>query len=682
MPTANAQEEEFTTTIKTRGRYVEGKGIELRFFPDKPAILNTGLQSGFVIERAIGETGDFAEIARVQPFSDAEWEAAITAAEPGSETQDYLDLAWNFLQSATTPAGGAFNFQEGISSMRQQKAEEDFEYAVFVLSAIREAQVAEALGLSYLDADVEAGISYVYRVSIVESHPLYSVVSEPFVIEASKNENEFSNEIYVYEGDTELNFAWEETARLSGYYVERMGPGEDSFSLLNDAPLYNLSGKLNDQEGRGGYRDENLENYERYIYRFYANNIFGERVLVDEIEAMPRDRTPPGQPYLQKPEHVAPREVEILWEMNDVPAEDLMGFAVGRSATPEGNFSVLNGSLLNKESRSFIDTSFVEGARNYYVVQAIDTAFNVSSSLPVSVMLIDTIPPVQPVFESGIIDSTGVVTLSISKNTERDLMGYRIFRANDPEHEFSVVDESFVEIDTLNQEIQVVFNDTVTLNSLTPYIYYRTKALDFNYNQSSFSDIMKIERPDTIPPTTPVFKRVINRANEIELHFALSQSKDVEAHQLYRKGNMEEPWEVYAALETTQQIFVDSLARQGVIYYYSLRARDNSELYSDFAKAVYGKAYDDGVRPVVDDLSLEMQEGTVTLSWNYEQMDENTFFVIYKTDQQGRLISHGRSDSLEFSETINPDEVAGYAVRTYTADGGQSRLSDQVVYEP
>jgi len=682
LPALNAQEDEFTTTIKTRGRYVEGTGIELRYFPDKRATLDEGLQTGFIIERATGESDDFVEIARLQPYTDEEWEAAINAAEAGSETQDYLDLAWNFLQSATEPSGGTFNFQEGISDMRQQKADEDFEYAVFVLSSVREAEVAEALGLSFIDEDVEPDKSYTYRVNLVGSVPLYTVVPAPFTIEAIVDEENFTNEIYFFEGDTEINFAWAETENLSGYFVERMGPGEKNFTRLNEAPLYNLSGQLDYAEARGSYRDENLENYQTYQYRFYANTLFGERVLVDELEAMPRDRTPPGQPFLEKPEHVAPREVSITWEMNEVPAEDLMGFAVARSNQPEGDFGLIHGSLLDKNTRSFTDTSFVSGDRNYYVVQAVDTAFNVSSSLPVSVMLIDTVPPVQPVFESGTIDSTGVVTLTISKNEERDLMGYRIFRANDPEHEFSVIDENFVEIDTLSHEIQLVFTDTVTLNSLTPSIYYRTKALDFNYNQSPFSDIMQIERPDTIPPTTPVFKRVINRTDEVELHFALSESKDVVAQQLYRKEDMEAPWEFYAGLETTQQIFVDSLAEQGTTYYYSLRAQDNSGLYSGYAKPVYGKAYDDGVRPTVTELTLDVEENTVTLNWNYEQMDENTFFVIYKTDAQGRLRSHRRSDELNFSEPLNTEEEVGYAVKTHTTDGGQSVMSEEVVYEP
>jgi uncharacterized protein len=674
--------EEFTSTIKTRGRFVEGKGVELRFFPNRKAILETGFRNGFIVEQQTNSTGDFTEIARLQPFTDAQWTQAINSAEPESETQDLLDLAWEFLKTAITPSGGSFNFEEGISAMRQQRADEDFQYAIFVLSAIREAKVAEALALSYTDADVVSGNTYTYRVSTVASHHLYTVVPEQFSIVASADNNQYTNEVYVYEGDTELNFAWEENENLTGTFIERKAPGETEFTPLNDAPLYNLSGQRNYAEGRGSYSDKELMNYQLYTYRFYANTLFGERVMFAELEAMPRDRTPPEQPYLENPQHIAPREVQLTWQMNETPAEDLMGFAVGRSSTPEGNFELLHSALLAKDVRSFIDTSFVGGARNYYVVQAVDTAFNVSSSFPVSVTLIDTIPPIQPVFQSGRIDSLGVVTLTVIKNPERDLMGYRLFRANDPEHEFSVIFENFVDIDTLNHEIQLVFNDTVTLNSLTPYIYYRIKALDFNHNQSDFSDIMVIERPDTIPPTTPVFKRLVNRTNEIELHFALSESRDVVAHQLYRKTDMAEPWETYANLEDGQQQFIDSMAVQGTTYYYSLRALDNSGLYSDFAHPVFGKAYDDGVRPAVGGLALSYEDGTITLRWNYDAMNDNTFFVVFKSDAQGRMVSHKRSNTLNFSEPARGNAAIRYAVRVHTNDGGQSVLSEEVVYEP
>ena len=109
--------EEFTSTIKTRGRYIEGKGVELRFFPDRKAILETGFRNGFIVERQTNSTGNFTEIARLQTFTDEQWTQAINAAEADSETQDLLDLAWEFLKSAIAPSG-----RSGASSTREKSS--------------------------------------------------------------------------------------------------------------------------------------------------------------------------------------------------------------------------------------------------------------------------------------------------------------------------------------------------------------------------------------------------------------------------------------------------------------------------------------------------------------------------------------------------------------------------------
>lgn len=671
--------DEFTTFIRIRGRYLENEGVELRFFPEKRLVMETGFREGFVIERSPGGEDQFEEVARLFPFEPDEWDQVMDGAE--GETYDWLDLARGYLEISRESRGGAFDFDSGIRDMRQQRADEDFDYAVFMLTAAREALVAEALGLSYTDADAEPGMSYTYRVLTATAPPVYNLEPAPYNIVAAPDENIYENPVYFYEGDTWINFVWEEDEQLALYEVERRNPGEDHFVKLTDAPLINLRGKDYEDVERGSFRDENLENYTLYTYRFYGQNIFGERILFAEVEAMPRDRTPPEPPRILTLEHHLPEEVLLEWEMNDPPAPDLMGFVVGRGESPEGDFEIVHPRLLSDQARSFTDTTFVEGQSNYYVVQAVDTAFNVSSSLPVAVTLIDTIPPAQPLWLSGTVDSLGVVTLEVEKNSEQDLMGYRLFKANDPDHEFSVIFEGFVDNDSLREEIPTLFTDTITLNSLTPKVYYKVKALDFNFNQSADSEMMVIERPDTIPPTTPVFKRVISRTDEIELHFALSGSNDVVSHGLYRKTDLSDPWEPYAALETGQTRYIDTEAAQEVTYYYSIRATDHSGLHSDFARPVYGKAYDDGVRPPVENLALVVADNGLILRWDYPSGDADTFFIVYAVDEQGRVRQYARTSELFVGGDPEQARNGGYAVKVFTADGGSSSLSETVALD-
>ena len=672
---------EFATSIEIGGRYVEGTGIELRYFPQKRVVLNTGFREGFVIERAVGDSDEFTEIARLLPFTEAQWDAIMDQAE--GESYDLLDLARGYLDIAQTEKGGTFDFETGIQDMRSQRADEDFEHAVFMLTAARDAAVAEALAMSFTDTDVTPGESYTYRVMTVADPPVYNLVPAPFSITAEADDTAYENEVFFYEGDTWINFFWVEDERLSLYTVERKDPGSDEFRLITSAPQLQLRGAGFDAFEHGSFRDEDLENYQAYTYRFYGQNLFGERILFAEVEAMPRDRTPPEPPRILTLEHHKPREVLLEWEMNDPPAPDLMGVVVARSHQVEGEYRIIHPELLPETTRSLIDTTFVEGQPNYYVIQAVDTAFNVSSSLPVAVTLIDTIPPVQPVFLSGEVDSSGVVTLIVEKNEEPDLMGYRLFRSNDPDHEFSVIFEGFVDDDSLRHEIPVVFSDTITLNSLTPEVYYKVRALDFNFNQSEFSDVLAIARPDTIPPITPVFKRVVTGPDVVELEFAPSGSRDVALQTLYRKTSMLEPWLLRDTLSVGQTAFSDTLVTQGTMYYYSLRAVDVSGNWSDYAHPVSARPYDSGVRPPVENLQamLDEENGMIRLTWNYQLNGDDVFFVIYRQDDRGHFIQHRRTAERHFEERNREGSRTVYAVKAFTTDGGQSRLSEALVIQ-
>ncbi len=669
---------EFDVAIKIQGRYVEDQGIELRLFPQNKALLDAGLRSGFVIERSIAGENNFTEIDRISPWTEQQWMEALSLEAEDSETYNIIALAMDFQQTSSEPSVDAFDFDQGIGDMKQQKSDEDFEYMIFMLTALREPTAAQGLALSYLDTQVNQDQTYVYRASTIEQPEIYQTVPSPYSMEASTETIDYSQEVFVHEGDGEISFIWDESELLFGFDVERRDPGETAFVKINDAPIYTLRHRKSDEPVRNGYLDENLVNYQRYSYHFYGRNVFGERIRFASVDAMPRDRTPPEQPRMTRLDHVAPREVLIEWEMNTPPAPDLFAFIVARADAHDGDFELIHPDPLPADTRSFTDTTFTEGQKNYYIVQAVDTAFNISTSLPSAVTLIDTIPPVVPVWKSGDIDSLGVVTLQVERNPEEDLMGYRLFRANDPEHEFSVIFEGFVDDDSLQYQIQTVFKDTVTLNSLTPRIYYKVKALDFNFNESEHSEMMVIERPDTIPPTTPVFKRVVSRTNEIELHFALSESRDVASHELYRITDMQGPWELYSLLDNDQEVFTDTLAVQDTTYYYSLRAIDQNENYSEFARPVFGKAYDDGVRPPVENLTLREQDGLLLLSWEYSNLNDETFFAIYKSNGNGQLLFHQRTRELLFTERPGGEENLQYAVKVLTSDGGESLLSDTV----
>jgi uncharacterized protein len=669
--------DELKTTVRLAGRTTNQQHIQLRLFPDRRELMQSSVREGFIVERRSGNS-NFTEIGRLKTYDQDSWRA-LNQLETDQDRAKEIGLAFIFLQSLQNSQGTVISFDQGIAELEERKSAEELAYFGFIVSSLKSTQIAEALGLSFTDNQVQPGQTYTYRVRPVQSPEIYTYTPTEFTITVGADTANYLIDVDVYEGDGYLSFNWDESDKVAGVIVERKAPGEAEFRALMREPLFTLQPEDLSTSIRSSFADSNLVNYSTYSYRFYGYTIFGDLVQFAELSASPRDRTPPEAPFMPVPEHISPREVKVSWVMNDIPAPDLMGFVVGRSHSNEGEFKLLHAEYLPKEARSFIDTTFVPGILNYYVVQALDTAMNISSSFPMAVTFIDSIPPIKPVFMSSSVDSTGRVSLVLLRNPETDLMGYRLFRANDPEHEFSHFVDGFTIGDSLSTTVQTEFFDTITLNSLTPAIYYKAQALDFNYNGSEFSDIMVVSRPDTIPPTTPVIYNIISHTDRIELHYYSSESSDLERQEVYRKTDLDAPWLYLATIPATEAVYIDRNVDQGRVYYYSIRAIDKANLFSDYSFAVYGSAYDDGFRPAVEQIESSIVEGAVQLKWEYDSRDWDVFYVVYRQNQDGIFEQHARTDVPSYTEKISIGSRTVFAIRAYTSDGGQSPLSREIV---
>ncbi len=654
----------------------EGNKVELRFFADKKSVLENGMQYGYSIERAeinskITKQEDlkYQRIAEVTPFTEIQWEQAMQIADDKLKKQ--LEATQSFYKEGINTSKSTKPVID-LKTLLDKKNADDFEFLLLLMSAIQQPIVADALGLAYDDKTVKANTKYVYKVSMINYNGPYKIMEIPYLITTAEQSKTVKRDIEVTVGDTKLGFSWEENDMISGVMVERKNNEIGNFEPLNDKPKYSLS----ENSLKNGFEDINLVNYQAYEYNFYGFNAFGEKILFGNIKAMPKDLTPPKSPLMQSARHTKSDEIEIKWNILSPVDTDLNGFNILRAKKENGEFKKLNTKLLSKITKSYTDKTFIKEGENYYIVQAIDTVGNISTSFSSYVTLIDTIAPNIPKFLSSKIDSLGVVTLNIEPNKEKDLMGYRLFMANDSKHEFSAIQEDF-DNDTDNPEPpKHMFNDTITLKSLSPYVYYKVKALDFHYNQSGFSEMLMVKRIDTIPPTTPVFKNVIVGETTIELHFALSESKDVREHLLYRKTDIKAEWEILTKLENTQSSFIDTKLEKRRKYFYSIRAMDESNLFSDYAMPVSGKPYDNGRREAVKNFSIRKNNKQHILSWDYKTTPE-TYFIIYRANKEGKLVQYKRTEKLSLIEKIgvNPHN---YAIKAYTKDGGFSKISKTI----
>jgi len=660
--------------IAAVARY-SSSGVELRWIPDNKTVLRLGFNSSFTVERSDSGSSDFLTIASVKSYPMDKWDSLI-AREKNPETLANLQLAEDFLFGEKNTSQNKISFENGIAELNEQKSKEDMVYAVFVMTVIKDTKVAQALGLGLNDNSVKEGRTYTYRIKLNAASPVYEIEDGIVNIKAAAEKDKYKNEVFVYPGDGQLSFAWSAKPELSGYFVERAGEEDTVFKPLNTVPFYATAGSGYNGPTNGSYVDASLTNYKTYKYRFYGISAFGEKILFAEVKGMPRDLTPPNDPIIKKPKEINAKQVLIAWDIYG-DLSDLKGFIVAHSDKDSGDYKILNKTLLPASIRSYIDTSFNKEGINYYVVYALDTAGNISSSYPAYAAMVDSTPPAKPQISNAIIDSLGIVTLTVKLNSEKDLKGYRIYKANSPDHEFSVIQEAFKKDKDDTSRVKTVFIDTVTLNSLTPKIYYRVKALDYNYNESEFSDIAEVVRPDTIPPVTPVFTHVVVTEKQVELYFVPSSSEDVKQHIIYRKTDTKSNWEMLKVFDSLLTAFIDTGVTTGVTYYYTIRAKDKSGLFSGYAAPVYGKPYDTGIRPPVENLIIKVEQNKIILTWDYPAQKLEPRFVIYKKDSKGRLKQYDSTAEKTFTDK-NPGKENYYAIKVFTKDGGQSLLSKVV----
>jgi fibronectin type 3 domain-containing protein len=171
-----------------------------------------------------------------------------------------------------------------------------------------------------------------------------------------------------------------------------------------------------------------------------------------------------------------------------------------------------------------------------------------------------------------------------------------------------------------------------------------------------------------------VFNNVVVTDKQVELYFVPSSSVDVKEHIIYRKTDLKSRWEILRTLHSPSTKFIDTTVTTGVTYYYSIRAKDESGLYSHYASAVYGKPYDTGIRPPIENLIAKVEKKNIILQWEYPALKTEYVFVIYKKDNKGQLKQYDTTKEKSYIDK-NTNKENYYAIKAVTKDGGQSKLS-------
>ncbi|MCA0235182.1 MAG: hypothetical protein LCH81_02225 [Bacteroidetes bacterium] len=658
--------------LRLLARYT-GHSVLLRWAPASPEHWLHGNRYGYWLERASVRKG-YVDPASYLP---------LTAQPIRLGTQEDFKKAYADGKNPYVAVAAQTVFGKSAVSatnLTDQIADLKSRWGFALLSADLSQPAAQSLGLSFEDTGIEKDQVYAYRIRFATPDTMPGLPDQDYFFVKTDFAAVVLPPRLMAPGENEgsVTLFWEREwhqQHFTAYFVERSDDEGKTYRRLNQTP-YTLP--VSDSYSSFGskefaYKDSTGRNYVPAWYRLIGIDAFGMQSVPSlPVRAMGRDRTPPAPPENVRAEYLGQGKMNITWEKSSLEP-DFAGFHVVRSSEVDSRYQPLTKTVLPKNTRRFTDEKADEDGSNFYMVIAVDTAGNGSVSLYSYGHVTDTLPPMPPTGLAGSIDTNGVVRLRWNLGAERDLKGYTVHYSNAADHELVCI--------TPETLLDTVFLDTIPLNTLTEKIYYRVVSVDMRGNHSAFSSLLELSKPDTIPPSPPLFSDYQIDRGRVRISWAASSSEDVVAHRLLRRESGKGDWKMIFK-STSKDPFItytDTSATPGSTYEYQVLAEDDARLLSRPSGLLSLKIPDFRLKPAVQNLTAQLDDQKkVLIRWRYPYTG-NYRLVLYKAVEGGQFVTCSAFQAGHASEFVDTDVRTGrqyeYTFKVIYEDGKESAFS-------
>ncbi|TVZ53368.1 fibronectin type III domain-containing protein [Dokdonia sp. Hel_I_53] len=657
--------------IEVLARVTENEAL-IRWAPTKPISWKQLNRYGYILERYTiirdGKTLAQPEArtlssAPIVPQPLAAWESIV-------QINDNAAIVAQAIYGETFDVTGTDKIESIVAL--SEDIEQRHTFALY--TADQDFKVAEMAGLGYKDNTAAPNEKYVYRVisavpeqindiqygGVFQGYQDYEPLPKPIDLVSTFT-------------DAATSLSWNFKIHkdiFTSYNIERAQEGE-AFKKINKRPYTLLNQAADERTGRIYYMDS-IANNKGYKYRVQGISVFGETSPYSD-EAGGTGRAALGfTPFLTTKEFLDINTVKLTWEFPEEANGELSSFSLNRSNGLGETQEVLIKDI-PPTARSIKYNKLLPS--NYFTVSAIGKYGSQKKSFPMLVQPVDSIPPSRPIGLTGKIDSSGVVHIKWKANTDVDIFGYRVFRGNLENEEYSQI--------TSKPISTTAFRDSVSIKNLNSKVYYKIVAIDYRYNQSDYSEPLVLKKPDIIPPTSPVFKTFKVDEQKINLSWAKSSSRDAVTTQLYRKENDSKDWLLVYEGENDIEQYVDNDGTEGTLYSYTLIAIDESKLESLPSPSVSIKIpknnKDNQVRNFYG--AVNKQDKSIQLSWSYRS-DDIVEFELYKsiTGEKMRLLRIVPADIRRLIDpTLKINTSYTYGIRAVFKDGRISKLKKMTI---
>jgi len=679
---AHAQEQR--AAIKVIARAQENR-IMLRWAPDQAVAWRQANRYGYMIERyTIVRDGQLLatpekhiltdQPLRPQPLNN--WKDIV-------QQSDYAAVLAQALYGTNFEVSSAGN-KNTPASIVALSEEQEQRFGLALYAADLDFQAAQMAALAYTEKDIRKGERYLYRIYVPATGAAVPDTGSVYIDPARPDELPCPQGLVTVPGNRVVLLSWDYSLLrryYNNYIVERSADGVH-YQKLGNLPLTNLNDKENRKAATMYYTDTLPENNKRYLYRVSGLNAFGEKGPASDTAGATGVELLVYVPFITATDLRSDRELKIDWTCDNEANPLLKEFVLNVADKAAGPYRVLQRAI-RPEARSFtyLAPKPLEGAY-YYTVTAVPLNGQPRTSFPVLVQTIDSIPPAPPTGLKGYIDSAGIVRLSWKPNTEKDILGYRIYRAVQDGEEFSGI----------NAEIfsACKYTDTVQVMSLNNTTLYRIVAVDKHFNNSAFSEILRLKKPDMVPPSPAAITGYEINANSISISWQPGSSPDAQQYILFRYDGTDTSkyWEVDRCTPAgIKNPMRDNKVVAGSAYTYFIETADSSGLKSNSPQRITLTAarYNELQRPGVRTLNVfKDQPGKyLDLYWQYDQTGVQEFQVYRAAkDEPLTLWKTIAGNTFRVRDAdVRPGKQYRYAVKAQFADGAQSKMvSIQIEY--
>jgi uncharacterized protein len=606
------------------------RSIRLRWAPNTAIVWQLGNRYGYTIERSLLKENEKIVDKPVtitlnrtpfKPAPEAYW-------EPSIDNDDYVAIAAQaiFGKDFETEA-----FSSDVVRIISKSKEMELRFSFALFSADHSLNAADLSGLFFEDEQVAPASKYLYRIyanipaDIIE-------VDTGFVYVGLEDHMPLPRPVGLTAafGDRVVVLSWNGGLHekiYNSFWVERSVGDVDSFQRINEHPVVNsFSGEK--RATNLVIRTDSLSSNDlRYYYRVIGITAFGETgPSSDTVSGS-------GKPDFNHAASITSHEftpegkVTIKFEFDSEKNALLKSFSLLKLEPSTGTYIELQKNV-NRMIREVTDDT--PATANYYLIRAIDIYGRTTDSFPHFVQAIDSIPPLPPAELVGTIDTLGRVFLRWKANSDADLQGYAVYRANFETDEFIQIPGPILSHNS--------FVDTIRLDNLTEEIYYKVVAFDKRFNRSSFSATTALKKPDLIPPVPPVLDFIKMDSGCIAISWIPRGSEDVIAHLLYRREENETDWtliNVYAK-DDTASVFRDYSVRHKFRYGYTMLALDDDSLESVPAQPLEMVYISSEPYPRVEKIfyNINKSHKAINVSWIYDHPHIDRFLVYKANDKQ------------------------------------------------